>query len=102
MIPIPTAEERIAIDPKFDVNDVDMRDDIIMQHMAAETVELRSALETRTPQFNLGVDQLAIIRAAKRVMVDTLIGSGLNYQICGEVSALLETMLHDLADVTKG
>lgn len=99
MIPVQSAQERVDTDPKFDKDDIDSRDDIVMTHMAAEITDLRVELEKRTPQFNLGVDQLAIIRAAKRVMVDTLIGAGLDYTICGNVSAMMEVTLQDLSDV---
>ena len=101
MLPIKSAQERVDADPKFDKDDVDTRDDIIMDHMAAEIDDLHAELLKRTPQFNLDANQLAQVKAAKRVMVDTMLGMGLQYTICGSVSAMLEVMIADLADVVK-
>lgn len=98
MIPILTTDERVARDPKFDKDDIDSRDDIVMTHLAAELKETQTELEKRTITFIPSEHDLAILKGLKREFVDRMIGSGLQYNLCGNVSALLETMLKDLQD----
>jgi len=99
MSPILTHNERLARDPDYDADGGEQEmTNIEVRHLKAEVKELREALQNRTVAYIPSEHDLAILKGLKREFVDRMIGSGLQYNLCGNVSGLLETMLKDLQD----
>jgi hypothetical protein len=98
MTPILTTDERVARDSKYNQHDIDSRDDIVLGHLNAELVETQEALKQRTVAYIPSEHDLSVLKGLKREFIDRMIGSGIQYQLCGKVSALLETMMKDLQD----
>ena len=102
MIPILTHNERLARDEEYDPDGEEMpMTTIEVDHLKSEVSELRDALQNRTIAYIPSEHDLAILKGLKREFVDRMIGSGLQYNLCGNVSALMETMLKDLQDNMK-
>lgn len=99
MIPILTHDERLARDEDYDDNGVEQEmTNIEVRHLKAEVAELRAQLENRVIASPVLEHDVNIIKGLKRDFVDRLIGSGVQYNLCGNVSALLNVMLADLQD----
>jgi hypothetical protein len=98
MTPILTHNERLARDSDYQGCSEEVQSCIENTHLKAEVKELREALGNRTIAYIPSEHDLAILKGLKREFVDRMIGSGLQYNLCGNVSGLLETMLKDLQD----
>lgn len=99
MTPILTHKERLDRDETYSE---DNEETFALQqevgHLKAEVKELRDALQNRTVSYIPIQYDVDMLKGLKREFVDRLIGSGLQYNLCGNVSAILETMLKDLQD----
>lgn len=98
MTPILTHDERLARDPDYQGSSDDVRSFIESNHLKAEIKELREALVARTITNIPLTHDIALLKGLKRNFVDSMIGGGVQYTLCGNVSALLETMMKDLQD----
>ena len=98
MTPILTHNERLARDSDYQGCSEDVQRFIENTHLKAEVKELREALQNRTVAYIPLEYDMNILKGLKREFVDRMIGSGLQYNLCGNVSGLLETMLKDLQD----
>lgn len=102
MTPILTHTERLQRDENYDGEGEELpMANLEITHHKAEVSELREELQNRTIAYIPLEHDLAILKGLKREFVDRMIGSGLQYNLCGNVSALMETMLKDLQDNMK-
>jgi hypothetical protein len=103
MKPIPTTDERIKNDAKFDPHDIDSRDTIVMQHLEAELLETQTQLKERLLQTPRALEHdLEILKTLKHEFVDRMIAAGIQYDTAGSISYLMNVMLGDLKDAVNG
>lgn len=99
MIPILTNNERLARDEDYSEDGEELpMTNIEVRHLKAEVAELRTALDQRIISYVPIQYDIDMLKGLKREFVDRMIGSGLQYNLCGAVSALMETILKDLQD----
>jgi hypothetical protein len=99
LIPILTHKERLARDEDYSEDGEELpMTNIEVSHLKAEVAELRAQLENRVIVSPVLEHDLNLIKGLKRDFVDRLIGAGVQYNLCGNVSALLNVMLNDLQD----